>query len=93
MESRGNGLNYGGEGGHDSFGSTLHWGPAWNQNRFELTHNIYKHTTSLGSDFHTYGLYWDSNGLYTYIDTPDKKVLQVDFTKQSFWERGGFSKT
>lgn len=29
MESRGNRLDYGGEGGHDSFGSTLHWGPNW----------------------------------------------------------------
>ena len=28
------------------------------------------------------------DGLYTYLDTPDNKVLVVDFNKESFWERG-----
>lgn len=41
MESRGNGPSYGGEGGNDAFGSTLHWGPAWDQNRFPLTHKVW----------------------------------------------------
>jgi beta-glucanase (GH16 family) len=59
MESRGNGANYGGEGGNDCFGSTLHWGTNWDQNRFFLTHKTYKHTESLGNAFHVYGLYWD----------------------------------
>lgn len=90
MESRGNGLNYGGEGGHDHFGSTLHWGPNYDQNRFERTHKIYAHTESLGAKFHTYGLYWDEKGLYTYFDDPSQKVLEVDFTQQSFWDRGTF---
>lgn len=59
MESKGNGANYGGEGGNDCFGSTLHWGTNWDQNRFFLTHKTYKHTESLGNAFHKYGLYWD----------------------------------
>ncbi len=44
----------------------------------------------MGKAFHTYGLYWDNKGLYTYFDTPDKKILQVDFTEKSFWARGNF---
>ena len=28
MESRGNGVNCA-AGGHDTFGSTIHWGPNW----------------------------------------------------------------
>jgi beta-glucanase (GH16 family) len=89
MESRGNDVSYP-SGGHNSFGSTLHWGTNWDQNKYTLTHKDYKHTTSLGDDFHVYGLYWDQNGLYTYLDNESNKVLQVDFTKQSFWERGQF---
>jgi beta-glucanase (GH16 family) len=59
MESRGNSASYGGEGGNNCFGSTLHWGPSWDQNRFPLTHKIYTHPEPLSNDFHTYGLYWD----------------------------------
>lgn len=80
-------------GGSDTFGSTLHWGPAWDQNRFDLTHKSFKYTKSLGDDFHTYGLYWDDKQMYTYFDTPDNKVLVVDFTKESFWQKGNFPKS
>ncbi|CDW75132.1 beta--glucan-binding [Stylonychia lemnae] len=92
MESRGNDPNYQ-SGGHDTFASTLHWGPNWDQNRYPLTHKDYKHSTTLTSDFHTYGLYWDENGLYTYFDDPSHKVLEVDFKTQSFWQRGTFPST
>jgi hypothetical protein len=92
MESRGNDPSYP-AGGHDSFGSTLHWGTNWDQNKFQLTHKDYKHSESLGNDFHIYGLYWDENGLYTYLDDPSNKVLDVDFSKQSFWERGQYPST
>jgi len=40
---------------------------------------------------HTYGLEWTEEGLFTYIDDPGNKVLEVDFTEESFWERGGFT--
>jgi hypothetical protein len=55
MESRGNDPSYP-EGGHNSFGSTLHWGPYYGMNGFEKTHNVYRHSKSLGEDFHVYGL-------------------------------------
>lgn len=91
MESRGN-ANYpqSSEGGCESYGSTLHWGADWTQNRFELTHAIYNHPSKLSEDFHTYGLYWTAERLYTYIDDPDNIVLDVDLTSTDFWEFGKF---
>jgi beta-glucanase (GH16 family) len=80
MESRGNDASYP-AGGNNEFGSTLHWGPDWAHNQYMKTHQTYTHTESLTTDFHTYGLYWDENQLYTYFDNDANKVLQVDFTK------------
>ena len=54
-----------------------------------MTHvNHQNGNVSLGDDFHTYGLYWNSSILYTYIDSPTNVVLSVDFTKQSMWTKG-----
>mmetsp|Transcript_8905 Transcript_8905/g.6666 ORF Transcript_8905/g.6666 Transcript_8905/m.6666 type:complete len:180 (-) Transcript_8905:58-597(-) len=90
MESRGNSEGYE-AGGVNSFGSTLHWGPDWSQNRYYLSHQDYFHTTGLDEEFHVYGLYWDEDKMYTYLDDESNKVLDLDFTSQSFFERGGFS--
>ena len=91
MEARGN-SNYpkDQEGGNESFGSTLHWGPDYAGHKYLDTHNFYSHDTSLGDDFHTYGLYWDENRIYTYFDDPKNIVLDVDLSKETFWERGAF---
>ena len=89
MESRGNGESYS-AGGLNKFASTLHWGPDYSQNKYPLTHKEFTHTAGLDDDFHTFGLYWDENRLYTYLDTPSNVALDVDFTTQSFWERGGY---
>lgn len=80
MESRGNNASYA-AGGSNRFGSTLHWGPNANENRFQMTRSEYTHNVSLGDDFHTYGLYWSKDRLYTYIDSPNNIVLDIDFTK------------
>ncbi|OMJ79348.1 hypothetical protein SteCoe_20641 [Stentor coeruleus] len=89
MESRGNSPNYN-AGGNNQFASTLHWGPDWADNRYEMTHSVYNNPTSLGDDYHIYGLYWNSDKLFTYIDDPSNVVLNVDFTTQSFWQKGNF---
>ena len=36
---------------------------------------------SLTSDFHTYGMVWGPEGLYTYLDKPEDRVLVVNFTE------------
>jgi len=44
----------------------------------------------LDNEFHTYGLFWNEDRLYTYLDTPSNIVLDVDFKDKSFWKRGEF---
>jgi beta-glucanase (GH16 family) len=89
LESRGNDESYS-AGGCNMFGSTLHWGADWSCNREYLTHADYDNTVGLDEDFHTYGLYWDADQLYTYFDDETNVVLKVDFTTEDMWTRGEF---
>lgn len=96
MESRGNDPSYP-SGGHDSFFSSLQWGPSYDRNRYDLTSQWYKYpgnTKSLADDFHIYGLVWEPHQLYTYIDTDDiaHRILTVNFPPESssMWEYGRF---
>jgi len=91
VESRGNAPGYP-AGGCDTFSSTLHWGPSYDQDPCTLTHAVYQSKQALSDDFHTYGLLWTPQGLLTYIDQPNNTVLFLPFN-QSFWTRGGFNKT
>ena len=77
-------------GGVESFGSTLHWGADWTSNKYHLTHADYHHSKDLSDEFHTYGLYWSEDRLYTYFDDPKNIVLDVDHSRQSYWEKGQF---
>ena len=87
MESRGNPPSYA-PGGYDTFGSTLHWGPSWNQDSWSKTH-AEKKGVDLTANFHIYGLVWSEKYIGTYLDSPDNKVL--DFTiNESFWQLGGW---
>lgn len=92
VESRGNDVSYS-AGGVNCFGSTLHWGPFWPADPYELTHEEYclSDGKTLNEDFHTYGLYWNDQGLYTYIDDESNKVLNLSFN-QSFFELGGWNR-
>ena len=90
MESRGNDASCE-AGGNNKFASTLHWGPSWDANGYELTTEQYTHPTSLADDFHIYGLMWTKDRIFTYIDDESNIVLDVDTSSQSFWERGGWS--
>ncbi|CAN0135126.1 unnamed protein product [Ectocarpus fasciculatus] len=65
---------------------------AWDE-----TYGVYTLDEAEGTfndDFHTFGLYWDENEMYTYIDEDSNRVLSVDFGEGSaedgFWEKGGF---
>lgn len=93
MESRGNvgyPRQYGG--GPETFGSTLHWGSDWTTNQFLKTRAEYTHKNgTLGDDFHVYGLYWDDKVIYTYLDNDTNKILFVNHSAMSYWERSGLS--
>jgi beta-glucanase (GH16 family) len=92
MESRGNARGTFIQPGVEAIGSTLHWGPMFTENRFQLTSQEYTlQNTDFSEDFHVFGLVWTEDELYTYVDTDDNRVLQVDFTDQSMWERGGWA--
>lgn len=91
MESRGN-VNYPREfgGGPETFGSTMHWGPDFFTNQYTKTHAEKSASGGTFADsFHTYGLYWDDKQIYTYLDDDSNRVLQVDHSSQSYWERSG----
>ena len=91
MESRGNEPNACGPlQGRGAFGSTLHFGPSPRHNAF-----LHAHTEAslagnqdLSKEFHTYGLEWGPDGLYTYIDNRSATVLAINITGESFWSRG-----
>ncbi|CAM9435429.1 unnamed protein product [Ectocarpus sp. 12 AP-2014] len=101
MESRGNSASYAsgvdGVGGVDSASSAFHWGPHYSMDAWDETYGVYTLDEAEGTfndDFHTFGLYWDENEMYTYIDDDSNRVLTVDFGEGSdedgFWEKGDF---
>ncbi|CAO3684359.1 unnamed protein product [Rhizopus stolonifer] len=86
MESRGNENFPFGNTSHVS--STLHWGPNFYLNKYQLTQGEIRSKKATFSDaFHTFGMEWSKEGIRTYVD--QETVLEVDFDK-SAWERGGF---
>lgn len=95
MESRGNDKNYPG-GGVDTVGSTLHWGPFFGEDKYDMTHGEMKLSdgTDFSEQFHVFGLEWTEDYMKTYVDTPDNVILNVSFASEAenLWTRGGFDK-
>lgn len=70
----------------------MHWGPDWSTNQFAKTHaQKSAESDTFADDFHTYGVYWDDKVIYTYLDDDSKRVLQIDHSSQSYWERSGIT--
>eukprot|EP00475_Leptophrys_vorax_P045439 TRINITY_DN941_c0_g1_i2.p1 TRINITY_DN941_c0_g1~~TRINITY_DN941_c0_g1_i2.p1 ORF type:complete len:272 (-),score=55.99 TRINITY_DN941_c0_g1_i2:620-1435(-) len=95
VESRGN-LKYASEGGGaETVSSTLHWGPFYGQDPYKLTHGNFslRDGKTFNDDFHTFGLIWTKTSIKTYVDSPSNVILEVDFTEQTLWEKGGWDKT
>ena len=67
VESRGNDPACS-EGGRNTFGSTLHWGPGYPMDAWEKAHAEYKSDDDLSADFHVYSLDWSADSLQTSID-------------------------
>jgi len=89
IESRGNNASHP-QGGNDIISSTLHWGPDPANNAWWRTNNKRKalHTT-YADKFHTFGLEWSENYLFTYVNSRLLQVLYTNFD-QRLWERGAF---
>lgn len=91
MESHGNAA--GSEvGGVDSASSTLHFGPNWLADPWDLAHGTKKLEggKTFADDFHIFGVKWDEHGLYTYIDDDKNRLVEVNFDEKSMWELGQF---
>eukprot|EP01095_Lingulamoeba_sp_RSL-Kostka_P013849 TRINITY_DN5847_c2_g1_i1.p1 TRINITY_DN5847_c2_g1~~TRINITY_DN5847_c2_g1_i1.p1 ORF type:complete len:372 (+),score=142.58 TRINITY_DN5847_c2_g1_i1:54-1169(+) len=89
MESRGNGVDYP-PGGVNQVGGTLHWGPFYPEDPYEKTTGIYKlEHGDFSESFHTFGLYWDKDRMYTYVDDDSNIVLDIPIS-ESFWKLGGW---
>eukprot|EP00808_Paulinella_micropora_P000624 g51708.t1 len=86
MESRGNAAGYP-AGGNNVISSAIHFGPSWDADTY-LTGQTGLSWGSFADSFHTFGLFWNEEGLYTYVDHDSNRVLQVPFN-QTFWERSG----
>nr|AAY85742.1 CCF-like protein [Aporrectodea icterica] len=82
--------------GIQKMGSTLHWGPAPDENRFGLTH-LSKNDDgrNYGDNFHTFYFDWSPNGLRFFVDDENQALLDVPYPLidknpdwVNFWEWG-----
>lgn len=60
---------------------------------WDKAHGEYKHTESLGNDFHVYGLIWTEDRIMTYFDDEDNVVMDVDMKNIDNWTRCNFPDT
>jgi len=89
VESRGNNWTYA-QGGNDIISSALHWGPNHDNDAWWRTNvkRRAKHTT-FSKEFHTFGVEWSENYIFTYINSRLLQVLYTNFD-QPLWPRGNF---
>jgi len=75
--------------GHQLMGSTLHWGPDFGQNRYDMT--LWDKTNledPFGDSFHTFKFQWDKDGFTFLVD--DEQIGETHPPAGGFWEMGGF---
>lgn len=82
--------------GIDTFGSTMHWGPLYNNNGFNIPNSHYTLPTgTLADDYHIYELEWTESNIKTKID--GTTVMNFDFPaaggSQDMYSRAGFPYT
>ncbi|KAJ8969729.1 hypothetical protein NQ317_003328 [Molorchus minor] len=94
MESRGNlalvndaGTNIGAQ----QVGSTLHWGPNYNYNRYPYTHFEQNNAAGYNTDFHNYQLEWTQDTITFSVD--DVVIGTVQPPEGGFWELGELDAT
>lgn len=95
-EARGNSFNYGINGisaGRDVMTSTLHWGPSSASDAYwRTTNGKALRRTDYTEEYHTFGVEWSENYIYTYLDSRLVQVLFMSFkTSETLWQRGNFS--
>ncbi|KAM5497480.1 hypothetical protein McanMca71_007343 [Microsporum canis] len=91
LETRGNDVDYV-VGGRDIMSSSLHWGPTPETDSFwRSTRGKALRRTDYSRGFHTFGIEWSKDYLFTYIDSPLQQVLYWGFDKdQNMWQKGHY---
>lgn len=90
METRGNGPEYPG-GGNNRVSSALHQGPFWPEDDFRQSYGEKLLPTGhdYTTDYHVYGLVKTNHTIFTYLDSPDNKIMEIK-VGDGFWKRGGW---
>ncbi|WWC70921.1 uncharacterized protein I206_104873 [Kwoniella pini CBS 10737] len=93
LGGRGNNASYE-ERGVDFAQSDLHWGPTVDLDRQYLTWGYREQRrTYFSQKYHTFGLEWNEDFMWTYIDSRVAQVMSFRFAKEPFWSRGKFPTT
>lgn len=89
LESRGN-LKYGRDVqiGVEQVSSTLHFGPAWNQDAWRTATYSRNDANGYQKGFHKYEFVWDQSGINVSVDGTQLGFVEVG---EGFWKRGGFN--
>jgi beta-glucanase (GH16 family) len=92
VESRGNGYDYT-PGGRDLYYGSLHWGPSSESDAYWRTTSAKAlKRRDFSMDFHTFGLEWDENYIYFYLNNRLTQILFVGFSaKEDLWTKGDFA--
>uniref|UniRef100_A0A093Y6A9 Beta-1,3-glucan-binding protein n=1 Tax=Talaromyces marneffei PM1 TaxID=1077442 RepID=A0A093Y6A9_TALMA len=91
-ESRGNDISYA-NGGRDVMSSAIHWGPSSGLDAFWLsTRGKALRRTDFSKGFHTFGLEWSEDYIFTWVDNPLQQVMYWAFPKNTnMFQRGQFT--
>lgn len=90
---RGNNYSYGNGQGNQVLQSSLHWGPDSTTDRWQTTTGVRDALHSTYHDkFHTFGLEWTRDYLFTWVDTRLAQVAYVKFN-HGFFSLGGYHAT
>lgn len=94
FESRGNNVTTLNADTSNRMHSTLHWGPDSMNNRYRMTtDNRQLYRNFYNQEFHTFGLEWTPEGIYTWEQSPVHKTFSYEFPKEGFWKKGSFGPT
>lgn len=92
MESRGNSELFDSAGvniGNQMMGSTLHFGPRWNNDKWSAAHFDKSNPKGFNSSFHRYQLEWTDSHMKFLVDSV--AIGTVEVPKGGFWELGNLS--
>ncbi|KAL7423010.1 hypothetical protein Q5752_002308 [Cryptotrichosporon argae] len=93
VTGRGNNASYATR-GVDYAQSDIHWGPTVDLDREYLTWGYREERRKYyNQEWHTFGLEWNENYMWTYTDTKVSQSMSLRFNKESFWKRGDFPDT